>query len=108
MKAPAASVEATAWDADRGAEARATALLAAPKAGRAVTAGATGSVPAGATVGRAGKGSRPMAPEAPGAGLRPASALLGSQLRFFSASAASCVGVRAGTLLTKGLGAFVT
>jgi hypothetical protein len=46
--------------------------------------------------------------DVPGAGLRPASALFGSQLRLRSASAASCAGERIGTLLMNGTGALVT
>ena len=113
MKGPLGSVDVATCEA-RLAGARATAVLAALLAGRAVRTASEGpggvvSPVGGTTAGRTGS-VLVTTPDAlaPGAGLRPASALFGSQFRLRSASAASCVGERAGTLLTNGLGAFVT
>src|SRR5262249_40383103 len=63
-------------------------------------AAATGAVAAAAPDGAGAMFGR--------AGFLPYSGLFGSQLRFFSASAASCSAVRCGTLLTKGTGTLVT
>ena len=98
------------------AEAEAEPLAAGAAMRAAEAAGATGAgaaVEKGAAVERA-EAAAPAdeAASAPEAGLGGptllASGALGSQWRFFSASAASCSAVRWGTLSTKGTGTFVT